>query len=199
MVGWAGIALLGPFPRMGIFPAFDGVPDPRTDTARHDLCELLVMGFVAVLCFAINCAGMAALGRAKEPVFSGFLKLRHAIPSHDTFSTVFRMIDPKALGAAFGRVLAEGRIRLGNRENAARIRKDVNPANIALLRRRAPDLARRDTSKGSLAIKLKQAGWSDAFLLSLLKQSAGTWSVSGLHGIVAWVDEGVGAFLRGEA
>jgi hypothetical protein len=92
---------------MDIFlSAFDEVADPRADNARHDLCELLVVGFVAVLCGATNCAEMAAFGRAKEHVFRGFLKLKHAIPSHDTFSTVFRMIDPKALDAAFGRVLA---------------------------------------------------------------------------------------------
>lgn len=36
-----------------------------------------------------------------------FLKLKHAIPSHGTFSDVFRMIDPKALDAAFGKVLAD--------------------------------------------------------------------------------------------
>ncbi len=92
---------------MDIFlAAFDDVPDPRAANARHNLCELLVVGFVAVLCGATNCAGMAAFGRAKEHVFRGFLKLRHAIPSHDTFSTVFWMIDPKSLDAAFGRVLA---------------------------------------------------------------------------------------------
>ncbi len=33
-------------------------------------------------------------GRAKENLFRDFLNLKHAIPSHDTFSTVFRMIDP---------------------------------------------------------------------------------------------------------
>lgn len=36
-----------------------------------------------------------------------FLKLRHAVPSHGTFSAVFRVIDPKELDAAFGRVLAD--------------------------------------------------------------------------------------------
>lgn len=56
------------------------------------------------------------------------------------------------------------------RENAARNRKDNGPANIAILRRRALDLARRDVSKGSLSIKLKRAGWDDTFLLSLLNQ-----------------------------
>ena len=93
---------------MDIFlTTFDDIPDPRVDNARHDLGELLVIAFVSVLCGATSCAGKAAFGRAKESVFRDLLKLKHAIPSHDTFSTVFRMIDPKALDAAFGRVLAD--------------------------------------------------------------------------------------------
>ncbi len=87
--------------------AFDHVPDPRAENARHDLGELLVIAFVSVLCGATSCAEMSAFGRAKENIFRDFLKLKHAIPSHDTFSAVFRMIDPKALDAAFGRVLAD--------------------------------------------------------------------------------------------
>jgi predicted transposase YbfD/YdcC len=55
-------------------------------------------------------------------------------------------------------------------EDAVRNRKDNGPANIAILRRRALDVARRDTSKGSLSIKLKRAAWDDAFLLNLLNQ-----------------------------
>jgi len=87
--------------------AFDDVPDPRADNARHDLGELLVIAFVSVLCGVNSCAEMAAFGRAKEHVFRDFLKLKHAIPSHDTFSKVFHVIDPKALDAAFGKVLAD--------------------------------------------------------------------------------------------
>ena len=67
----------------------------------------------AVLCGATICAEMAAFGRSKEHVFKGFLNLRHSIPSHDTFSTVLRMIDPKALDAAFGQVLAQIAALLG--------------------------------------------------------------------------------------
>ena len=87
--------------------AFEDIPDPRAENARHDLGELLVIAFVSVLCGATSCAEMAAFGRAKEDIFRDFLKLKHAIPSHDTFSAVFRMIDPKALDAAFGQVLAD--------------------------------------------------------------------------------------------
>ncbi|TQM94094.1 ISAs1 family transposase [Roseinatronobacter monicus] len=87
--------------------AFGNIPDPRASNARHDLGELLVIAFVSVLCGSSSCAEMAEFGRAKENVFRDFLKLKHAIPSHDTFSDVFAMIDPKALDAAFGKVLAE--------------------------------------------------------------------------------------------
>jgi len=87
--------------------AFEAIPDPRASNARYDLGELLVIAFVSVLCGSSSCAEMAAFGRAKEHIFRDFLRLKHAIPSHDTFSDVFRMIDPKALDAAFGKVLAD--------------------------------------------------------------------------------------------
>ena len=53
------------------------------------------------------------------------------------------------------------------REDAARNRKDNGPADIAILRRRAAGVARSNTSRGSLSIKPKRAGWSDTFLLRL--------------------------------
>ena len=54
------------------------------------------------------------------------------------------------------------------REDDARNRKDHGPANIAVLRRRARDVVARDKSKGSLAAKLRRAGWDDTFLIELL-------------------------------
>ena len=58
------------------------------------------------------------------------------------------------------------------REDAARNRKDNGPGNIAVLRRRALDVVRRDTSKGSLTIKLERAGWDDEFLRHILSALA---------------------------
>ncbi|MFT5615799.1 MAG: hypothetical protein ACI8Q6_003089 [Granulosicoccus sp.] len=87
--------------------AFDDVPDSLARNTRRDFCELLVVGFLAVLCGATSCAEMVAFGRSKVHAFKGFLNLRHSIPPHDTFSTLFRRIDPKALDAAFGQVLAK--------------------------------------------------------------------------------------------
>src|SRR5262245_31653976 len=86
--------------------AFESVPDPRADNSRHDLVEILLIAFLAVLCGAQHCSEMAAFGRAKLKFLKRFLKLKHGIPSHDTFSTGFRMLDPRALDAAFGRLTA---------------------------------------------------------------------------------------------
>ena len=59
--------------------AFDDVPDPRASNTRHDLCELLVVGFVALLCGATSCAEMAAFGRSKDHIFTGFPVLEFAL------------------------------------------------------------------------------------------------------------------------
>jgi hypothetical protein len=42
--------------------------------------------------------------------------------------------------------------------------------HIAVVRRRALDVARLDKSKGSLTAKLKRVGWNDEFMLKLLSQ-----------------------------
>jgi len=86
--------------------AFQSVPDPRAENTRHDLVDILVIAFMAVLCGATSCCEMAEFGRTKLKFLKRFLKLKHGIPSHDTFSTVLRMIDPKALDAAFGSLTA---------------------------------------------------------------------------------------------
>ena len=75
--------------------AFESVPDPRAENTRHDLVELLIIAFIAVLCGARSCSEMAEFGREKIKLLKRFLKLKHGIPSHDTFSTVLRMLDPK--------------------------------------------------------------------------------------------------------
>lgn len=93
--------------------ALGEVDDPRADNARHDLTELLVVAFVAVLCGAAGCVEMAEFGQSQIKFFKKHLKLKHGVPSHDTFSTVFRMLDPRALDAAFGTVSAKIMASLG--------------------------------------------------------------------------------------
>lgn len=52
-------------------------------------------------------------------------------------------------------------------EDQARARKDNGPENLAVLRRLALNIVRRDTSKASLRRKLKRAGWDDNSFISL--------------------------------
>ncbi len=85
---------------------FRHIPDPRAANARHNLLELLVIALAATLCGAQGCSDMADFGKAKEGLLRRFLPLPHGIPSHDTFSRVFRELDPEAFGAAFRRFMA---------------------------------------------------------------------------------------------
>ena len=86
---------------------WEGLEDPRTGNARlHDFHELLTMALCAVLCGAQGAADMALFAASKEPFLRGFLKLEHGVPSHDTFSRLFRLLDPEQVGLAFGRFMA---------------------------------------------------------------------------------------------
>lgn len=85
---------------------FGGVPDPRAGNARHNLVELLFVALAAVLCGAEDCTEMAGFARAKLGVLRQVVDLAHGPPSHDTFSRVFRMLDPEAFEAAFARFTA---------------------------------------------------------------------------------------------
>jgi predicted transposase YbfD/YdcC len=85
---------------------FSDLPDPRAANALHDLTEVLFVALAALLCGAESCVDMADFGRAKEGLLRQVLRLEHGIPSHDTFSRVFRMLDPQGFEAAFRRFMA---------------------------------------------------------------------------------------------
>ena len=85
---------------------FGDVADPRADNSRHDLVEILFIALLSSLCGAKTCSDMAEFGLAKEPLLREVLTLAHGIPSHDTFSRIFRMLDPAAFEAAFRRFMA---------------------------------------------------------------------------------------------
>ena len=49
---------------------------------------------------------MSIFAREKETFLREFLDLEHGPPSHDTFSRVFRLLDPEPFGAWFQRFMA---------------------------------------------------------------------------------------------
>jgi predicted transposase YbfD/YdcC len=88
------------------YESFAELADPRAENTQHDLMELLFIALLASLCGATGCADMAEFGQAKEALLRRVLSLDHGIPSHDTFSRVFRRLDPAAFEAAFRRFMA---------------------------------------------------------------------------------------------
>ncbi len=85
---------------------FREVPDPRCGNAqRHDLLDILSIALVASVCGAESCVDFAEFAADREPLLREFLSLENGLPSHDTFSRVFRLLDPQAFGRAFGAFL----------------------------------------------------------------------------------------------
>ena len=89
---------------LGLF--FASVPDPRAGNARHDLSDVLFIAFAAVLCGAESCVDMATFGSSKAHLLKSILSVEHGTPSHDTFSRLFRLLDPEAFEAAFRAFMA---------------------------------------------------------------------------------------------
>lgn len=90
----------------GFRACFAELEDPRSGNAqRHELDEIVMIALLATLCGAESCVDMALFGRSKEALLRRFLKLPGGVPSHDTFSRIFRLLDPAAFEACFGRYL----------------------------------------------------------------------------------------------
>ncbi len=98
---------------------FSKLSDPRADNAQHDLLEIVFIALAATLCGAQHCTEMAQFGRSKEVVLRQVLRLAHGIPSHDTFSTVFRVLEPHVFEAALGKFTKAFNRRLGKHETIA--------------------------------------------------------------------------------
>jgi predicted transposase YbfD/YdcC len=80
---------------MEIKDIFNSVPDPRRDCALklHLLSDILMISLCAVLSGAENDEEIATYGEQKKEFLSTFLSLPFGIPSHDTFTRVFRFLD----------------------------------------------------------------------------------------------------------
>lgn len=87
---------------------WEGLEDPRKgNAALHDFHELLMIALCSVLCGGQGAVDMALFAEAKEPWLRSFLKLENGIPSHDTFSRVFRNLDAEQFRASFQRFMAQ--------------------------------------------------------------------------------------------
>ena len=86
---------------------WEELEDPRTGNAQlHDFHDLLMIALCTVLCGGQTATDMARFAGAKETYLRGFLKLSAGLPSHDTFSRLFRLLDPVKFGTWFQRFIA---------------------------------------------------------------------------------------------
>lgn len=78
------------------------LPDPRSDRGRrHALLDVMIMAVLATLCGADDWESVEAFGEEQEPWLRTFLELPNGIPSHDTFSRIFRRLDTQAFAECF--------------------------------------------------------------------------------------------------
>ncbi|MCA9860246.1 MAG: ISAs1 family transposase, partial [Thermomicrobiales bacterium] len=83
-----------------LFVELETLSDPRSPHRRqHKLVDLVTIALCAVLSGADSWVDVAEWGRSKEPWLRTFLELPAGIASHDTFSRLFRLLDPQALEA----------------------------------------------------------------------------------------------------
>lgn len=80
---------------------FRRLRDPRATNATYPLLDIIFIALASVLCGAKSCTDMADFGRRKIDLLRQFTPLEKGVPSHDVFSDVFRMLDPKAFERVF--------------------------------------------------------------------------------------------------
>jgi predicted transposase YbfD/YdcC len=86
---------------------FAELTDPRgAASKRYDLPEILTIALCAVLAGGQTAVDMAVFAEAKQEFLGRFLRLKNGVPSHDTFSRVFRQLDPDQFRACFQRFMA---------------------------------------------------------------------------------------------
>lgn len=94
---------------------FVTLDDPRCHTHRnfrHNLNDILTITILATICGADSWMEIERFGLAKESWLKTFLELPNGIPSHDTFSRVFAIMDPKQLETCYQHWITSLRVDL---------------------------------------------------------------------------------------
>lgn len=82
------------------------IDDPRTKRKPdHLLIDIVTIAILATLAGADTMTAVETYGKAKQSWLLTFLELPNGIPSHDTFSRVFNLIDPDQFNHFFERLI----------------------------------------------------------------------------------------------
>jgi len=87
---------------LNLVSLMEKIPDPRINrTKKHKLSDIIVLTTCAVICGFDSFESIEMFCKHHENWFKTFLKLPNGIPSHDTISRVFSMLDPKDFNEKF--------------------------------------------------------------------------------------------------
>jgi predicted transposase YbfD/YdcC len=90
------------FYSQSIIDHFKRLPDPRINrTKKHELIDIIVIAICATISGAEGWEDFELYGLAKYDWFKTFLRLPNGIPSHDTFSRVFSLLNPNEFQNCF--------------------------------------------------------------------------------------------------
>lgn len=89
------------------------VRDPRDINSRHPVGTILFLTLAATLCGAKSCVEVADFAAGRENELSEIVDLPYGAPSHDTFSRLFRLLDPAELAKTFTAFMTALRAELG--------------------------------------------------------------------------------------
>jgi predicted transposase YbfD/YdcC len=92
---------------------FAEIDDPRDHTAQYLLSSMLFIALAATLCGAKACTEIADYAEANLAELSEIIDLPGRTPSHDSFSRLFRLLDPDQLERALQRFVQAIRQGLG--------------------------------------------------------------------------------------
>ncbi len=76
-----------------VISIFNKIDDNRIGP-KHYLIDIIVITILAAICDANNYVDIANWGKANERWLKKHLSLPFGAPSHDTFTNVFRVINP---------------------------------------------------------------------------------------------------------
>ena len=151
-------------------PADDSAETVDADHGRIETRRAEVLHDVEWLTQTHRWPGLAAVGKVTAT---------REIDRHAT-TTARYYIASRPLSAAELNRLVRGHWGIENQlhwvldvvmnEDQARARKDNAPENLALLRRLALNIIKRNKDKGSNHLKFKRAGWDDRFLTKLIAE-----------------------------
>ena len=79
-----------------IYDFFSVIKDPRKQKGKqHKMSDIIIMSIFAILSGKKDSTEIEYFLKLREEYFTNLLNLKHGVPSHDTISWVFRIINPK--------------------------------------------------------------------------------------------------------